>query len=92
VARKSEPAPEVEEPVVDEGEQVDFTDWPRNEFGTLLNPDDGQPVFNTVTGESRQQYLDRTWVENKEEILSQLEASIAADQAAAEPTPTETEE
>ncbi len=71
---EAEPAgePELEQ-------QVDMSDWPRNEFGTLLNPDDGQPVFHTVTGESRQQYLDRMFIENKEEILTQLEASIVAD-------------
>jgi hypothetical protein len=91
VARKSEPAPEVDEEVTEVEVEVDTSEWPRNEFGTLLNPDDGQPVFNTVTGESRQQYLDRTWVENKDEILTQLEASIA-DDLAAEPTPPETEE
>ena len=90
-SRKTDaPAPEADDEVADvHPDQVDMSEWPRNEFGTLLNPDDGQPVFDTVTGESRQQYLARTWVENKDEILDQLEASIAADTA--EP-PTETEE
>ncbi len=84
---EAEPAgePELEQ-------QVDMSDWPRNEFGTLLNPDDGQPVFHTVTGESRQQYLARTFEEDKAALLADLEASIAADSTPPTDTPTETKE
>lgn len=70
--------------------QVDMSDYPRNEFGTLLNPDDGQPVFNTVTGESRHQYLARKYEEDKASLLAELAETIDADKAEeATPTPQE---
>lgn len=68
-------------------DQVDLSDYPRNEFGTMLNPIDGQPVFNTITGESRHQYLARKFAENKAALVAELAAGIAADKAA-EATPT----
>jgi hypothetical protein len=94
-ARKSDapvadPDTELEEEAPPPEDQVDQSDYPRNEFGTLLNPEDGQPVFNTVTGESRAQYLARKFEEDKKALLDELAETIAADQAAeATPTPQE---
>jgi hypothetical protein len=72
--------PEEEAPYV-HPDQVDLSDYPRNEFGTLLNPEDGQPVFNTITGESRHQYLARKFEEDKAALLEQLAAGTATDDA-----------